>query len=614
MLLFVTYWLTWFHSNMLLTRFRIRSIWYFNLLGVMLGVLLLSICAVREDPKSHKTKSGTLKLAATVGMVAILRFLFLTEYIFIVAFNPTARPLIKKYIAALFCSCALLVAAVLLNDEVSIAVLWSIALVVEIVMYPMADLTNCGSGARRKESTLPIEVEHNVERNGLWVVLILGESVISLSGATYAAYDDLNYIGTVCLGFLCVFMMLNLYMHSQPEHECGMDTHACDIGVLNSLVFNLAHLGITLGLFGMGIGLKFMVYYAAPDYKDHAFDRDHAFLFCTGVSFALFWLNVARGSHKWAQYGELSRDFIWAIHVLVSLAIAPVSLLADPAGHGDGLSTSAVLAIVAGILAFLIFLDSFLRPSPENWAVFEAFKLELERIKQRKKNLISGPAGFTHVESAPAGATAGLMKMANAIKSHAAAAAAAASEGAVSAPVTFIQINRASNKAPTRDLYTRGARVSKVGAAVGSRRRSSGRALNSEDNIPHVNAAVEAASIESSGRAPRPSGLFNRFKSRRATGDNPNGWLAETAIAEAEAEEPRPDTLFAEEPDLEGELITTLRRDSGQSNDQGPETLRREADDEPGKVSAPGGFKSVKRANPIYKSEHVGSAGVPEAI
>ena len=61
--------------------------------------------------------------------------------------------------------------------------------------------------ARRKESTLPIEVEHNVERNGLWVVLILGESVISLSGATYAAYDDLNYIGTVCLGFLCVFMM-----------------------------------------------------------------------------------------------------------------------------------------------------------------------------------------------------------------------------------------------------------------------------------------------------------------------------------------------------------------------------------------------------------------------
>ena len=30
-----------------------------------------------------------------------------------------------------------------------------------------------------------------------------------------------------------------------------------------------------------------------------------------------------------------------------------------------------------GFRSFLIFLDSFLRPSPENWAVFEAFKLEV---------------------------------------------------------------------------------------------------------------------------------------------------------------------------------------------------------------------------------------------
>ena len=59
--------------------------------------------------------------------------------------------------------------------------------------------------------------------------------------------------------------------------------------------------------------------------------------------------------------------------------------------------------------------------------------------------------------------------------------------------------------------------------------------------------------------------------------------------------------------------VTTLRRGSDQSNSYS-ETLQREAADEPGRASAPGGFKSVKRANPIYKSEHVVSAGVPEAI
>ena len=77
--------------------------------------------------------------------------------------------------------------------------------------------------------------------------------------------------------------------------------------------------------------------------------------------------------------------------------------------------------------------------------------------------------------------------------------------------------------------------------------------------------------------------------------------------------------MFAEEPDLEA--ITTLRRSSDLSSDV--ETLRREMaaselaasadgapDGAPGKVTAPGGFKSVKRANPIYQSEHA----IPDVV
>eukprot|EP00041_Stephanoeca_diplocostata_P035326 m.1241461 g.1241461 ORF g.1241461 m.1241461 type:complete len:836 (-) comp24679_c1_seq1:1754-4261(-) len=389
--LFTTYWLTWFHANMLLTRFRIRSLWYSALFCVMLGTLLLSAMSIRESVKYKNVVSKVFHSSA-IGVFAFTRFCYVFIYGAIVIYNDHARPLVGKYLWCFIISLVLSLVGMTTSDMVTIEVVWPVALLTEFLMYPMADLTT------DDEHSLPINVEHNVERNGLWVVLILGESVISLSGVTNSTYD-VNYILTVVVGFFIVFMMLLLYMLSQPEHHCGMDTHACDIGTKNILLFNLSHLGLTMGLFGMGIGLKFMVYYAGPNYAGKEFNRNHAWLFTGAVSFALLWLNIARSSHRWAEYGGISRSYMWAAHVAVSLAISPLALLVDKNGKGDGFSTSELLFVVAFFVCILWCIDAFLRPSEENWAVFQEFKEELERIKTDYKNAISAPSNFKHVSS-----------------------------------------------------------------------------------------------------------------------------------------------------------------------------------------------------------------------
>lgn len=63
---------------------------------------------------------------------------------------------------------------------------------------------------------LQIHVEHMAERFGLWVMLVLGESMISL--VTVKVVQDWQHYLVVFVGLVIVFFLQHLYFDAQPVH------------------------------------------------------------------------------------------------------------------------------------------------------------------------------------------------------------------------------------------------------------------------------------------------------------------------------------------------------------------------------------------------------------
>ena len=63
---------------------------------------------------------------------------------------------------------------------------------------------------------LQIHVEHMAERFGLWAMLVLGESMISL--VTVKVVQDWQHYLVVFVGLVIVFFLQHLYFDAQPVH------------------------------------------------------------------------------------------------------------------------------------------------------------------------------------------------------------------------------------------------------------------------------------------------------------------------------------------------------------------------------------------------------------
>lgn len=70
---------------------------------------------------------------------------------------------------------------------------------------------------RRASKRLPINVEHNIERNELWVILILGETVIQLVSVKPAELTQLTfeYYAVVAVCFSMAYLLLQIYIKGQ---------------------------------------------------------------------------------------------------------------------------------------------------------------------------------------------------------------------------------------------------------------------------------------------------------------------------------------------------------------------------------------------------------------
>lgn len=230
-------------------------------------------------------------------LMALNRLAFIVLNCSIMFDIPKSRVVVKRYTVCFALSmCLNLISAFGVGEDRTLrSALMLIALVVELVMYP------AGVVWVSKEFVLDsINVGHHLERTELWAILILGESIISLVTAEDFV-PDVNFFGTVVVAFTITFLMMWLFIWSQPLHHSGFDTHAYDLSPWRSLAFNLTQLLITLGFFGMGVGLKFVCYYGVGTSPDN-YKTEYALLFSVAAGWSCFWIQISRFCHEWSRY------------------------------------------------------------------------------------------------------------------------------------------------------------------------------------------------------------------------------------------------------------------------------------------------------------------------
>ena len=115
-------------------------------------------------------------------------------------------------------------------------------------------------------TAIPINVTHIMERFGLFLLVILGEAIISVMTADVGALDlanitffatnqkppDIALIAFILLNFLITYCIARLYYNCQPEEDHALYSEEWH----GKKLFSYIHQILFLALLGLGMGIK----------------------------------------------------------------------------------------------------------------------------------------------------------------------------------------------------------------------------------------------------------------------------------------------------------------------------------------------------------------------
>jgi low temperature requirement protein LtrA len=164
----------------------------------------------------------------------------------------SARPLLNLYLAAFTVGAALWLVSVLVPEPYRYA-LWAVGLAV--------DLSAPWLG-RRQIARAPIHASHITERFGLFTLIVIGESVISVAqGAAEVDWEPAT-LAVAVVGFLVVACLWWIYF----EYVGALAIRS----VLDGLWFTYAHLPLLAGLVSVAVGTELAVVQSATGELERA--------------------------------------------------------------------------------------------------------------------------------------------------------------------------------------------------------------------------------------------------------------------------------------------------------------------------------------------------------
>jgi low temperature requirement protein LtrA len=308
--LFVAVWWAWVGYTVYADRFDTDDLLHRVLvLAGMLAVIAMALSV--HDALHGGSARFALTFVAVRGIVLVLNARARRH-------AAPARPLLNLFLAAFSTGAALWLLSVFVPEPARY-VLWGVALVIEL-SAPWVGY--------RQIARAPIHASHLVERFGLFTLIVLGESVISVAqGAADVDWTAATLAAAVA-GFLVVAGLWWLYFDRLEEGAVR--------SVLRALVWNYAHLPLLAGLVSVAVGTEYAIRGAATG----TLDRTTTVALGGGtalylLSTVVIGLAVRRGADR--------RLGLWLGAAAVSLAVG----LAWPVGLPVGLLVALDLVLAA---------------------------------------------------------------------------------------------------------------------------------------------------------------------------------------------------------------------------------------------------------------------------
>jgi len=191
---------------------------------------------------------------------------------------------------------------------------------------------------RNAAASIPINVEHMSERYGLFVMLMLGESVINI--VTDTKIEDVSDFFIIFLGFTIVFSQKMIYYGAQPHNP---DHHALRISANTGRTFIYSHLFLSASLVGVGTGIKLL---KKSHQKGKQVSKADYQLFTYSLVLFLVTANVLRLAHGFKKRSPT----IWIFRVAAISIIALFPVIEPQLAAVKIIATYAVLCVVLSFI------------------------------------------------------------------------------------------------------------------------------------------------------------------------------------------------------------------------------------------------------------------------
>jgi low temperature requirement protein LtrA len=231
--LFVAVWWAWVGYTVYADRFDTDDLLHRVLvLAGMLAVIAMALSI--HDALHGGAARFAVAFVAVRGIVLLLNARARRH-------AAAARPLLNLYLAAFSFGASLWLLSVFVPAPARY-LLWGVALVIEL-SAPWV--------GRHQIARAPIHASHLVERFGLFTLIVLGESVISVAQSAADVDWTAATVAAAVGGFLAVACLWWLYFDRIDDGTVR--------SVLQGLTWNYAHLPLLAGLVSVAVGTEFAV-------------------------------------------------------------------------------------------------------------------------------------------------------------------------------------------------------------------------------------------------------------------------------------------------------------------------------------------------------------------
>jgi low temperature requirement protein LtrA len=310
-ILFIPVWWLWIDFSYYADQFDVeRGFYRLIILGIMFGMIVLGLTI------PGALLSGSAQFAS---VYAALRFAIVGLYFQAWRLVPEARELTMRYTLSFAIALVLWIVSIALPPPIQF-MLWGVALLIEISNGPITYATI---------RSVPTQVSHMDERFGLFMIIVLGEAIVSVASGVSGIKWQWQETLTAISGFVVATSLWWLYF------ECAEDSVINQAlrsnrkrTLLRSFVYGYSHVFVFAGIVASGVGIQTAI--EGADARELPIEVRT--VLCGGLSLYLLGLSAV----QWAAPRSLPHQILsgrmlatLACLVFIKLGsfLAPVALL-----------------------------------------------------------------------------------------------------------------------------------------------------------------------------------------------------------------------------------------------------------------------------------------------